>query len=130
LALYSDRDRRNFSANMRKINVKDAHNKAAEHHEFAARSHRAAAGSWTDGSIRLSPMEGEEACFVANTTPSVSSISPRLIGLLSCRRGAAFNRQHPFVDVLLSDNIESGEPLDTSQQVRKAPPGSFQRMAR
>jgi hypothetical protein len=52
------------------------------------------------------------------------------LGLLSCRRGAAFNRQHPFVDVLLSDNIESGEPLDTSQQVRKAPPGSFQRMAR
>jgi hypothetical protein len=27
-------------------------------------------------------------------------------------RGAAFNRQHPFVDVLLADIAESGELLD------------------
>ena len=27
-------------------------------------------------------------------------------------RGAAFNRQHPFVDVLLDDIVESGEMLD------------------
>jgi hypothetical protein len=27
-------------------------------------------------------------------------------------RGAAFNRQHPFVDVLLADITESGEALD------------------
>jgi hypothetical protein len=31
------------------------------------------------------------------------------------RRGLAFNRQHPFVDVLLSDVIESGEVLDVSE---------------
>jgi len=31
------------------------------------------------------------------------------------RRGAAFNRQHPFVDVLLSDITESGEVLDVSE---------------
>jgi hypothetical protein len=31
------------------------------------------------------------------------------------RRGAAFNRQHPFVDVLLSDITESGEMLDVSE---------------
>ena len=30
------------------------------------------------------------------------------------QRGAAFNRQHPFVDVLLSDIVESSEPLDAS----------------
>jgi hypothetical protein len=31
------------------------------------------------------------------------------------RRGLAFNRQHPFVDVLLSDITESGEMLDVSK---------------
>jgi hypothetical protein len=31
------------------------------------------------------------------------------------RRGLAFNRQHPFVDVLLSDITESGEVLDVSE---------------
>jgi hypothetical protein len=31
------------------------------------------------------------------------------------RRGPAFNRQHPFVDVLLSDITESGEVLDLSE---------------
>ena len=30
------------------------------------------------------------------------------------QRGAAFNRQHPFVDVRLADIIESGEMLDVT----------------
>ncbi len=46
------------------------------------------------------------------------------------QRGPAFNRQHPFVDVLLSDITESGEVLDTSELVREPPPPSFQRMSR
>ena len=29
-------------------------------------------------------------------------------------RGPSFNRQHPFVEVLLADIVESGEALDTS----------------
>jgi len=33
------------------------------------------------------------------------------------QRGLAFNRQHPFVDILLSDITESGEVLDVSQLV-------------
>jgi hypothetical protein len=33
-------------------------------------------------------------------------------------RGAAFNRQHPFVDVLLADITESGEALDVSERAR------------
>ena len=33
---------------------------------------------------------------------------------LKYRRGAAFNRQHPFVDLLLSDITESGAVLDVS----------------
>jgi hypothetical protein len=46
------------------------------------------------------------------------------------QRGAAFNRQHPFVDVLLSDITESKEVLDTSKLVREARPPSFQRISR
>ncbi len=33
------------------------------------------------------------------------------------QRGLAFNRQHPFVDILLSDITESGEVLDVGQLV-------------
>jgi hypothetical protein len=44
------------------------------------------------------------------------------------RRGPAFNRQHPFVDVLLADITDSGEALDLSKLVREPPPPSFQRM--
>ena len=47
---------------------------------------------------------------------------------LKYRRGAAFNRQHPFVDILLSDIAESGEVLDVSELVREPPLPSFQRM--
>ncbi len=46
------------------------------------------------------------------------------------QRGPASNRQHPFVDILLSDITESGEVLDTSELVREPPPPSFQRMSR
>jgi hypothetical protein len=35
------------------------------------------------------------------------------------QRGAAFNREHPFVDVLLSDITESGEVLDVSELQRE-----------
>ena len=42
--------------------------------------------------------------------------------------GAAFNRQHPFVDILLADITESGEMLDLRELVREPPPPSFQRM--
>jgi len=44
-------------------------------------------------------------------------------------RGAAFNRQHPFVDVLFSDITESGEALDLSELVREALPPAFHRLA-
>jgi hypothetical protein len=37
--------------------------------------------------------------------------------IVSCKyqRGATFNRQHPFVDVLLADITERGEVLDLSE---------------
>ncbi|HEY2227923.1 MAG TPA: hypothetical protein VGI22_09330 [Xanthobacteraceae bacterium] len=36
------------------------------------------------------------------------------------RGGPAFNRQHPFVDILLADITESGEMLDLTVLNRKA----------
>ena len=46
------------------------------------------------------------------------------------QRGPAFNCQYPFVDILLSDIMESEETLDTSKLVREPRPPSFQRMPR
>ena len=46
------------------------------------------------------------------------------------QRGAVLNRQHPFVDVLLSDIVESKEALDVSELVHEPPPPSFERMSR
>lgn len=38
---------------------------------------------------------------------------------LKYQRGPEFNRQHPFVDVLLADIIESGEALDMHDNPQK-----------
>ena len=45
------------------------------------------------------------------------------------QRGAAFNRQHPFVDILFSDITESGEALNLSELIREALPPAFHRVA-
>lgn len=44
------------------------------------------------------------------------------------QRGAAFNRQHPFVEVLFSDITESGEVLNLSELEREPLPPSFRRL--
>ena len=44
------------------------------------------------------------------------------------QRGAAFNRQHPFTEVLFSDITESGEALDLSELVREVLPPAFHRL--
>ena len=44
------------------------------------------------------------------------------------QQGAAFNRQHPFVEVLFSDITESGEALDLSELVREPLPPAFHRL--
>jgi len=44
------------------------------------------------------------------------------------QRGAAFNRQHPFVEVLVSDIAESGEVLNLSGLVREPLPPAFHRL--
>jgi hypothetical protein len=45
------------------------------------------------------------------------------------RRGTAFNRQHPFIEVLTSDITESAESLDVSKLVREPLPPAFHRLA-
>jgi hypothetical protein len=52
----------------------------------------------------------------------------RIVGA-KYQRGAAFNRQHPFVEVLFSDISDSGEALDISQLVRKSLPPEFHRLS-
>jgi hypothetical protein len=44
-------------------------------------------------------------------------------------RGAGANRQHPFVEVLVSDITESGEVLNLSELVREPLPPAFHRLA-
>jgi hypothetical protein len=44
------------------------------------------------------------------------------------QRGAPFNRQHPFVEVLFSDITESGEVLDLTELVREPLPPAFHRL--
>ena len=40
-------------------------------------------------------------------------------------RGRAFNRQHPYVEILTSDIVESGESIDQTGLVRDPLPPSF-----
>ena len=43
-------------------------------------------------------------------------------------QGIAFNRQHPFVEILFSDITESGEILDLSELVRETLTPEFHRL--
>jgi hypothetical protein len=52
------------------------------------------------------------------------------IAVSKYQRGKAFNRQHPFVDILLSDIADSEETLDLSELVCEPLPPTFQRMSR
>jgi hypothetical protein len=45
-------------------------------------------------------------------------------------RFATQSATHPFVDILLSDIMESEATLDTSELICEPPPPSFQRMSR
>jgi len=52
----------------------------------------------------------------------------RIVGA-KYQRGPGFNRQHPFVEILFSDIMESGEALNLSQLVRETLPPAFHRLA-
>jgi hypothetical protein len=60
-----------------------------------------------------------------NALGKVNLAAIRRIVSAKYRRGAAFNRQHPFVEVLFSDITESGEVLNQSELVREPLPPAF-----
>jgi hypothetical protein len=83
--------------------------------------------SWVDP---IEPYEGRRTLLRAqyNALGKLNLAAIERIVTCKYQRGAGFNRQHPFVDVLLSDIAESGEVLDMSELVREPLPPSFQRM--
>ena len=84
---------------------------------------------WVDP---IEPNEGRRSLLRAqyNALGKFNLAAIERIVVSKYQRGAAFNRQHPFVDVLLSDVTESKEVLDTSKLVRDARSTSFQRISR
>ena len=45
-------------------------------------------------------------------------------------RGRAYNRQHPYIEILTSDIVESGERIDQTGLVRDPLPPSFESVSR
>jgi hypothetical protein len=64
-----------------------------------------------------------------NALGKVNLASIQRIVSAKYQRGAALNRQHPFVEVLFSDIMESGEALDLSELVREPLPPAFHRLS-
>ena len=83
--------------------------------------------SWVD---TRGPYESRRSLFRGqyNALGKLNLAAIERIAASKYQRGTAFNRQHPFVDILLSDITESGELLDVSGLVRELLPPSFQRM--
>jgi len=65
------------------------------------------------GKSRLAPEQPKKRRYNALGKRNIAAIE-RIV-TSKYQRGAAFNRQHPFVDVLLSDITDSGELLDVSE---------------
>jgi hypothetical protein len=96
-----------------------------------ASKHSWASGSCRVGLIRLNPIAGGRSLLRAqyNALARRNLAAIERIVVSKYQRGAALNRQHPFVDILLSDIMESGEVLDTTELVREPPPPDFKRMS-
>jgi hypothetical protein len=63
-----------------------------------------------------------------NALGKVNLAAIRRIVSAKYQRGAASNRQHPFIEVLFADITESGEALNLSELVRKPLPPAFHRL--
>ena len=62
---------------------------------------------------RMSLFRGQYNALAQRNLPAIERIVAS-----KYRRGAAFNRQHPFVDILLADIVESGEVLELGKLAR------------
>jgi hypothetical protein len=82
---------------------------------------------WVDP---IEPYEGRRTLLRAqyNALGKLNLAAIERIVISKYQRGASFNRQHPFVDVLFSDITESGEVLDVSELVRGPSLPAFERM--
>ena len=68
-------------------------------------------------------MGEDKVSFAINITLKLNLAAIKRIIAVKYQRGAAFNRQHPFVDVLLADITESGEVLNVGDLAGcEAPP--------
>jgi hypothetical protein len=63
-----------------------------------------------------------------NALGKVNLAAIRRIVTAKYQRGAAFNRQHPFVEVLFSDITDSDEVLDLRELVREPLPTAFHKL--
>ncbi len=90
------------------------------------------AGCWTSGLPQSSTMGQNKVCSVTSTTHSANGTSSRsrVSWTRNISEGAWLNRQHPFVEVLVSDIEESGETMDISGLVRAPLPPAFHRIRR
>ena len=85
--------------------------------------------SWVDP---REPHYGRRSLFRAqyNALGKLNLAAIERIAVAKYQGGAAFNRQHPFVDILLHDIVESEEALDIGELKREPPPSSLQRVSR
>ena len=92
-------------------------------------SSRRVMDDWVDP---IQPYRGRKSLYREqyNALGKCNLVAIERVVMSKYERGPAFNRQYPFVDILLSDIIGSGETLDTSELVREPPPPSFQLMCR
>jgi hypothetical protein len=73
-------------------------------------------------------VEDDKVCFQYNALGKLNLAAIERIVSAKYRRGAAFNRQHPFIEVLFSDITQSGEALDLSELVRERLRAAFRRL--
>ena len=78
----------------------------------------------------IEPLGGRQSLFrdQYNALGKLNLAALQRIVSVKYQRGAAFNRQHPFVEVLFSDITDSGEVLDLAELVREPLPPAFQRL--
>jgi hypothetical protein len=79
--------------------------------------HSSAGESWTIGSDPGQPYGRRKSLFREQYNTLGKHNLPAIERIVTAKydRGAAFNRQHPFVDVLLSDITEGSEVLAVSE---------------
>ena len=79
----------------------------------------------------IEPLGGRQSLFrdQYNALGKLNLAALQRIASGKYQRGAASNRQHPFVEILFSDITESGEVLDLTGLVRASLPPAFHRLA-